>query len=159
MGNKGRTKTKLLTDVNPQQERISLQKGESMIRGNSRAKKHTMKIRIVNRKKEQSSKIQDLLNKIDYMEKKNETLLNISKQLKNKNEEAKITINGLKEKINALEKERNYLLTRDDQMLEKTDIPDEDSLEMGMIPQSTTVTAEKNKKRTCTRNCKDQEKK
>merc|ERR1719367_168492 len=67
-------------------------------------KKYPIKVKIVNRRRDNSNKVRDLMSRIEYMEKKNETLLKISKQLQIKNEESKLNISDLKEKINSLEK-------------------------------------------------------
>merc|ERR1712223_1894049 len=49
-----------------------------------------------------------------------------SKQLQIKNEESKQNINDLKEKINSLEKEQSYLQAKNDEMMENSNMTEED---------------------------------
>jgi len=124
-----------------------------------RVRKRPIKVKIVNRRKDYSNKVRELCSKIEYLERKNDTMLKQSKHFQHQNEEAKMTIISLNEKINALEKERNYLQTKNDDMMERSNIIEKDFISLKKLFNSqSNLPNVKDKKRVSTRTYEKAEK-
>lgn len=122
-----------------------------------------VKIKIVNRTKEEIIRNCHLEEKIESLEMTIETLVQekdaIRKQFSKKTDGANIKIEDLKEKLNASEKEKHYWENKSEKLVAEKNLMEEEflTLEKYVKTQSNLASIGKNKEQACTRNCKAQE--